>query len=240
MQTDVTQTDSLYRFWAWFETNKKQVSWAITALVVVGLIAWFFMWRQSEKEVNASEALSHVSTPQLGSAGARPDTADAYLKVAASFPNSSAAARAQLLAAGSLFVEGKFPEAQSQFEKFMRDHRDSPFMSEAQMGVASALDAQGKTNEAVTAYKNIVDHHPNEYVGAQAKFALAALYEAQNKPELARPYFEEIARADPYGSLGSESGMRLEELKIKFPNLVTPAAIPTNAAPLKLEVPSPK
>ncbi len=42
------------------------------------------------------------------------------------------------------------------------------------------------------------------------------------KPELARNLFEEVERSNPYGSLGSEAGMRLEELKIKYPNLFTP------------------
>ena len=60
----------------------------------------------------------------------------------------------------------------------------------------------------------------------QARFALARLYEAQNKPELARNLFEEVERNNPYGSLGSEAGMRLEELKIKYPSLVVPAAPP--------------
>jgi len=237
MQTDVTQSASFYKLWAWFETNKKQVSWAAMGLLVVALVTWFWLWRQSEAEVNASEALSNVSSPQLGGAGARPDAAAAYLKVAASYPNSNAGLRAQLLAAGSLFVEEKYAEAQAQFEKFMREHRDSSFMAEALLGSAASLDAQGKTNEAMTAYKNIVEHHPNEYVAAQAKFALAGMYEAQNKPELARPLFEEITRTDPYGSLGSEAGMRSEELKIKYPNLFPPALAPTNAAPLKFGTP---
>ena len=56
----------------------------------------------------------------------------------------------------------------------------------------------------------------------QARFALARLYEAQNKPELARNLFEEVERSNPYGSLGSEAGMRLEELKLKYPKLATP------------------
>lgn len=237
MQTDVTQSAGFYKLWAWFETNKKQVSWGATGLLVVGLITWFWVWRQSENEVSASEALSNVSTPQLGGAGARPNAADAYLKVAASYPNSSAAARAQLLAAGSLFVEGKYADAQAQFEKFMREHRDSPFIAEALLGNAASLDAQGKTNEAMAAYTNIKDRHPNEYVAAQAKFVLAGMYEAQNKPEQARSLFEEIAHTDPYGSLGSEAGMRSEELKIKHPNLVAPTTTPTNAAPLKFGTP---
>jgi hypothetical protein len=65
------------------------------------------------------------------------------------------------------------------------------------------------------------------------------LYEAQNKPELARSLFEEVARNNPYGSLGSEAGIRLEELKIKYPNLVAPVTpTPTNAMPFKVAAPT--
>ena len=63
---------------------------------------------------------------------------------------------------------------------------------------------------------------------------MARLYEAQNEPEQARNLFEEVERSDPYGSLGSEAGMRLEELKMKYPKLVPPAPpMPTNALPFK-------
>jgi len=43
---------------------------------------------------------------------------------------------------------------------------------------------------------------------------------------LAQGLFEDLARTDPYGSLGSEAGMRLEELRKKHPELVV---VPTNA-----------
>jgi hypothetical protein len=83
----------------------------------------------------------------------------------------------------------------------------------------------------MAAYKELIERHPGDSAVPQAKFALARLYEAQNKPELARTYFEEVAQADPYGSVGSEAGMRLEELKIKYPNLVTPSLPPAGTGP---------
>ena len=240
MPTEVAQLPLSHRLWAWFETNKKQAIWGTVSVIGLGLIIWFVIWQQGEKEINASEALASVSTPQTGSAGARPGAADAFLKIAATYPKSSAGARALLLAAGSLFVEGKYPEAKAQFERFTREHRESPFMGQALLGVAASLDAQGKTNEAVTAYKDLVDHHPGESVIPQAKFALARLYEAQNKLELARSLYEELNRNEPYGSLGSEAGMRLEELLAKNPNLVpkpaTPAPGTLSLAPPTLNV----
>jgi tetratricopeptide (TPR) repeat protein len=123
-------------------------------------------------------------------------------------------------------------------------------MGEALLGIAACYDAQGKTNEAITSYKNLVEHHPGESSVPQAKFALGRLYESQNKPEQARTMFEDVVRGDPYGSIGSEAGIRLEELKQKYPSLVpppppvptptftapAPGTLPlTNIGPLKME-----
>jgi TolA-binding protein len=235
MESDAGQLPLSHKAWAWFEANKKQTILGAAILLVVGVIVAFFLYRQNEQELAASEALSNVALPQLTGASGRAETAEAYLKVAATYPKSTAAARALLLAAGSWFAEGKYLEAKVQFDRFAREHRDSPFMGQALLGVAACQDAQGKTNEAMAAYKNLIDHHPGENVVPQARFALGCLYEAQNDPEKARNQFEEVARENPYGSLGSEAGMRLEELKMKYPKLWPAAPMPTNALPYKIE-----
>ena len=233
MESEVAQLPLWQKAWAWFEANKKQTLWGAAALAVVALIAAFFLYHRSEAEVAASEALSNLAVSQTTGAS-RGDSADAYLKMAAAYPNSRAAARALLLAAGTLFAEGKYAEAKTQFERFTREYTDSPFRGEALLGIAACLDAQGNTSDATAAYKNLIDRLPAAHVLPQARFALARLYEAQNKPEQARSLFEEVERNNPYSSLGSEAGMRLEELKAKYPNLAAPSApMPTNALPLQ-------
>jgi len=236
MSSEVAELPLSHKLWAWFETNRRQAVWGSALVVVLGLIIWFVVWQQGEKEVNASEALSKVSSTGATMPGAKPD-ASAYLKVAAAYPKSSAGARALLLAAGSYFVEGKYPEAKIQFERFAREHHDSPFMGQALLGIAASLDAQGKTNEALTAYKDLVEHHPGENVVPQAKFALARIYEAQGKVELSRTQYEDLNRADAYGSLGSEAGMRLEELLARNPQLLEKSNTTTNTGTFKLQKP---
>jgi TolA-binding protein len=219
---------------AWFEANKKQTLWGAGILLVVGTIVAFFLYRQNQAEITASEALSSVAMPQAS--GARADTVEGYLKVAATHPGSKAGARALLLAAGGLFVDGKYDEARTQFERFRREYSDSLFMGEALLGIAASLDAQGKTRDAMAAYKDLIDHRPGDSNVPQAKFALARLHQAQNEPEQARNLFEDVERSQPYGSLGDEARMQLEELKTKFPKLLAPVTpMPTNAAPLKVE-----
>jgi TolA-binding protein len=233
MESEAAQIPLWQKAWAWLEANKKQAALGTGALIVVGLVVSYFLYRQNEAQIAAGEALSNVALSQM-TGGSRGNLADAYLKVAAASPASRAGARALLLAAGGLFVEGKYPEAKTQFERFSRDYTDSPFRGEALLGIAACLDAQGNSSEAANAYKNLIDRHPSDYVLPQARLALARLYEAQSKPELARNLLEEVERSNPYSSLGSVAGMRLEELKAKYPNLEAsqPPAM-TNTLPLQ-------
>jgi tetratricopeptide (TPR) repeat protein len=226
MESNVAQLPLTDRIWAWFETNKKPAAVGSGVVLVAGLIIWFVVWQQEQKQIDAGYALSDVA---VGSGPSRTDTPEAYLRVAATFPKSPAGAQALLLAAGNLFGDGKFAEAQSQFERFVREYRESPFVGQALLGVAASLDAQGKTEQALTAYKDLVTRYPKESVIPQAKFALARLYEAQGKPELARDLFEQVEHESPYGSIGQEAGMRVEDLNEKYPK---PAPAPASMAPL--------
>ncbi len=235
MDSNVAQLPLSHRLWAWFENNRKPALAGTVVVVVVGLVIWFVTWRRDETQIAAGNALSDVASSQIGNPAARPDAASAYLGIAASYPNSRAGTRALLLAAGSLFTEGKYSEAQAQFEKFTREYHESPYMGEALLGVAASLDAQNKTEAATTAYKDLIDHHPNEVVVPQAKFALARLYEAQNKPELARDLYQDVERALAFTALGNEAGMRLEELQAKYPKLAPVAPAPLTNAPFKVD-----
>jgi tetratricopeptide (TPR) repeat protein len=233
--TTVEQLPLSHKAWAWFEANKKPTLWGAGALVLAAAVVSYVMYHQDQQAIAAGEALSSVSVPQMGGAGNRAGAAEAYLKVAAEYPNSQAGARALLLAAGTYFKDGKYAEARTQFERFRREHADSPFVGEALLGMAACLDAQGSAKEAIAGYKDLIERRSADYVLPQARFSLARLYEAQNQPELARNLYEEVEHSDPYGSLGSEAGMRLEELKEKYPKLFAPAtnAPPSNFLPIK-------
>ena len=227
MQSDATESLSLLKLRDWYEANKKMVNYGGPAIVLVGLVIWFVIYLQTAKEVRAGEALTSVSmTNGPGSGVLPPDAANAFLNVANQFPNSPVAARALLLAAGNLFDAGKYAEAKAQFQRFVREHRDSPLVSQALLGVAASFDAQDQATEAMAAYKDLIDHHPGDPVLPQAKFSLARLYMAQGKPELAKNLYEDVERTDAYGSLGSEAGMRVEELIQKYPSLAPKPVTP--------------
>ena len=233
MESEVAQIPLWQKAWAWFEANKRQTIYGAIGLAAIALVVSFFVYRKDQADIAAGQALSNVALSQFAT-GNRGNLLDGYLKVAASYPGSRAGARAVLLAAGALFVEGKYTEAKNEFDRFNREYTDSPFRGEALLGAAACLDAQGKSTEAATAYNDLITRRPNDYVLPQARFALARLYESQGKPELARNLFEEVERNSPYTAIANEAGMRLEELKLKYPNLaVAPAPGLTNSAPVQ-------
>ncbi len=212
---------------AWFEANKKQVAWGAGIITVVGLIVAYYVWSQREKQISAGQALTNVMAAPLSSGG-QPESAEAYLKVAADRSGTGAGARALLAAGGVLFDQGKYAEAQTQFQKFSREYPDNPFRSQALLGVAAALDAQAKLDEAARAYKDLIDRHPGDVVVPQAKFALARIYESQNRFKEARDLYEDVGRTQGYSSLGNEAGMKAEELRSKLPQPT--AATSTNSS----------
>lgn len=238
MQSKAVELPLSDRLFAWFDANKKPVIGFAIAAVIVGLVTWFLVWEGTEKSNAAGNALSALTVTQIMSGSAQPDETQAYLKVASNYPKSMAGARALLLAAGSLFTEGNYAEAQGQFDKFTREYPDNPMMGQALFGIASCLDAEGKTEQAITAYKDLISRHPNESFIYQAKFALACLYQAQNKLELARDLFTDVQREDRFGSVGDEAARRLNDLLTRYPKLA-PAA-PAVPAPGKGPILLPK
>lgn len=246
MESDVTQSVSLFKLWGWYETNKKQVTWGTASVVVVGLVVWFVVYQHNEKEIAASEALANVTAAQMASRPAHnpPTESDLtalaaksaadYSTVASKYPGTTAAARAQLLSATSLFNQGQYDQALAQFQRFTRDYATSPLMGEALLGIAATYDAQGKTDDALRSYKDLADHHPGEVVAPQAKFAMARLYEAQGKADQALALYEDVERTDLYGSLAPEAGMRIEELVAKHPELA-PKPAAQNAPRMTIE-----
>jgi TolA-binding protein len=235
MESDVAHLPVSDRLWAWFEANKKPALATTSVAVVAGLIIWFSVWRHGEQQADAGDALSQALAAQMENPGTRPDSADAFLKVAQTYRGTGAGAQALLLAASAFYTDNNYDKAREQFERFVREYQGSPLMGQALFGMGCCLDAQGKSDQAIAAYQKVIAAAPNENVVPQAKMALASLYEAQNKPDKARSLYEDVERSAPFTSLGNEAGMRLEELIARTPSLAPPPPPPTNA-PFQLDL----
>ncbi len=75
----------------------------------------FYSYRQNQREIAASEALTQASISDSGG-----QLADACLKIAADYAGTSAGQRALLEGATALFTTGKYADAQTAVPKIPR------------------------------------------------------------------------------------------------------------------------
>jgi predicted negative regulator of RcsB-dependent stress response len=220
MSSEATQTVGVYEFLAWLETNKKGVIMAFVAAVVVGFGIATYRWKSNQTEMAASDALLALKQPTPAAGETSPPVqASAYLKVASEYPGTAAGQRAILLAAGALFTEDKYTDAQGEFAKFVRERPSSPFAAEAAYGVAACLEAQGKQDDALAAYQNLSVRFPNSSVLEDAKLGVARIYQAKNQPSAAARVYDELIKSGSMSSTASEAFMLREALLAKYPDL---------------------
>jgi predicted negative regulator of RcsB-dependent stress response len=212
MQAQDATTLYLFKLWNWVETNRNRVIAGAVVVAVAAFVLWFMVSQREAKEVAAGQALTQAAF----SGGYQ--MADAYAKVAAQYPGTTAGQRALLLNAAALFEAGKFIDAQA--------HPDSEFSGQALLGVATSLDAQGKTDLASGAYQRVINNSSDIAALSAAKFGLARIEESQGKLNDALALYQDVARANPSSVLGSEATMHLIELRNRMP---APAPAPAVA-----------
>ena len=219
----------LFKLWPWFETNRIRIIWGGGVIVVAAGLISFYSWQRDQKEITAGKALTKMmsSIPRNATPG---QEADLYLKITADYRGTSAGQRALLQGAAMLFAAGRYADAQAQFQKFLDAYPGSFFAAQAALGVATSLDAQGKTDLAAGGYQRIINSYSDAVAVDSARFALAQIDERQGKLTEAINLYGAIVHYNPNGSLGSEAGLRLMELKTKLPS-ASPSTVP--AAPLK-------
>jgi tetratricopeptide (TPR) repeat protein len=226
MNEDVPESSGFYDFLAWLEVNKKRLIQLAAVLIVIGFAVAVVRYVREQKELNASAELLALRPPLNAGTNAVPIPASSFLNVASQFSGTEASERASLLAAGALFTEGKYAEAQTQFNKFLTDYSNSPWAGEAAYGVASCLEALNKQDEALTAYQNVVNRYGTLAVADEAKQSLARLYEAKKQPEQALKLYDELTRGAA-GRNNPELMMKRGQLLKQYPYLDRPL---TNAS----------
>ncbi len=233
MEQETLQLSLNDRLFTWFEANRKNVVTGGVVVIVATFVIFFYLDAQHKKQVAAGEALARALMTEFQANG-RVAAPDGMLKVANEKSGTQAGAQAVLLAAGALFTQGKYADAQAQFERFMKEYAGHQFSPQALLGVASSLHAQGKLDQALAAYKTA--ERPGSSTATQAKFGQASILNAQGKSSDALSLYEGIymeLREDRNNPLGLEAMMRAMELRAKMPAPAVSVAAPT-AAPLKL------
>ncbi len=227
MDSKAPPSAGIYDLLGWFETNKKRVAIGAVAVVIVGLVAGFWVWQASQKQIEAEETLALVRMPFSPLESPQPGTADSLVKVAQEYPDSPAAAKALLRAGTVYFGEGNYAKAREQFDAYLRSPGETPWAPQAVFGVAASLDAENKASEAIAKYKDFIERYSSDPAADQARLNLARLYERNNQPQQALEVLNKMMSSQQgYSPSSGEVQERMKTLLAKNPSL-----IPTNATP---------
>lgn len=210
----------------WLHLNRQRVLIAVALVLAIIVGVALYNWKKNNDEAQANAAL--FALPSLIGVTGKSATprAEDFQKVASDYPSSKAAERAELLAAGIMFTDGKYTDAQRQFSKFLEKYDGSDLQSQAAIGVAASLEAQGKIPEAVAKYQELIAKYPTENIISPAKLTLARLMETQNKPGEALKLYEDLARSkNQYDPFAGEARERRELLLEKNPSLKTKPSV---------------
>jgi len=219
MASEQPQSTGLLELLAWIEVHKKKLIAGAVVLTVVGFGIYVHQLRQRERQDAGARALVEKRASP-GASDTRPRVKpDEYLEVAQRYPGTSAAEQALLLAARGFFTEGKYPQAQALFEKYVAEHQGGEWIAEAEYGIAACLDAQNEPKKALAKYQQVVTRYSSDTVVPYAQLASARLNEATGQPELALKIYDEMARSKSATLLSAEVRARRETLVQKFPQL---------------------
>ncbi|HEY3761686.1 MAG TPA: tetratricopeptide repeat protein [Verrucomicrobiae bacterium] len=206
MQAQDATTIYLLKLWPWIEENKKAIGIGAAIICVVVFFFWFSSVQHTQKETSAGNAMSQLLVSRTG------ESSDAYLKIASDYSGTVAAQRATIQAAVLLFGQGKYTDAQAQFQKFIDGNPDSQFYIQALYGNAACLAAENKPQDAIAAYQHVINSSSAGPEVNSSKFAVGGIEESQGRLNDAVTYYEDVASADPSGMLGAEARQRLMEL----------------------------
>ncbi len=237
MQTNDAPAEFLFKLWPWLEANKTRLIGGLVAVIVVAGILYFMSAQKAQTEVDAG----HAMTSLMMSVESDPNSsqmAGQFEQLADKYPGTAAARRAQLQAAGALFIAGNYADAETQFEKYLAGNSTGPLAATAQLGIAASLEAQNKLDMAAAAYQRVVSAYPDSGCVPMADLALGRIAEQQNKLTEALNHYENASHSPMGGSIAQEAMIRATDLKAKMPAATAKPAASTAPAFTPMSVPS--
>jgi predicted negative regulator of RcsB-dependent stress response len=233
MDTEDVSTEVLFKLWPWLEANKNRLIGGLAVVVLVALVYSYITWQHGQSEIACGEAFTQLLFTRTPGSTAG-DQADAFQSLAAKYPGTQAAQRAELQAAALLFEADKYPEAEAAFQKFADNHTGS-LAASAALGLGASLEAEGKMDLATAAYLRISSSHVNPGAYLQAQYSLGRIAEQKGQLADAENYYDNVAQLGRAGgTLSEEAQSRAYQIKQKLSSTQKPAAN-TNLANLLLK-----
>lgn len=206
----------LFRWWPQIEANKNRIIGGVVIIAVVILVYSFVSWRRETSQIEAGDAVTRaLETLPPGSDSSQ--AASMYLGISDQYGSTLAGQRALIQGAAALFMQGKYPDAQGDFQRYLDEHPDGEFSGQAALGVAKCLEAQGKLNDAQGAYQHVISDFSDPEALVNAQFSLALIDLQQRNASSAEQLLQQVMQSDPYGVLGGEARQYLYNIESSRP-----------------------
>jgi predicted negative regulator of RcsB-dependent stress response len=176
--------EDLIPAWLWFKENGTQwlVTIAVAILLAVGVSV--FLRNRAGQAAKASEQL--LAQP----------TVETLEKTVADYGSTPAGAAAQLKLAKAYCDSGRYAEALSKYDEFIKAHASYPFADVARVGRGFALCGLNQTDEAIAVFRSFREKNPGHYLAQQATFGEAACLALQGKKDAAKNLLQELRAAN--------------------------------------------
>lgn len=217
MDKNENQGGDIYALVAWADKNRKQLLIGLAVVILAGAVAGLYVWHKTAAETAANAAYCDIKPSPPGEPGTAAQAAQ-YAQVANNYPDTSAGARAMLMAGSVYFETGAYDQAQAMFQRLLGEHPDFPLADEAEIGVATCLEVKGNKAEAIQHYSSILQRAPGP-TWSQARSSLARIYTDENKPEEAVQQYVEMLQARQNDSWTMEAQVQMQGLLEKYPAL---------------------
>ena len=220
-QDDLRITDQfdLETFWA---ENSKMIIIGVLAVVVFGGGVLLWQYRSNERMEQAADRLARANDPA------------ALEQVAVEFPGTETALEALTRLSDIQYLEGKYAEASSTYERILKDFSSNPLSESARLGLAVVQEAQGNFDAAKGLYSQIVESSPTSYIAPAAKMGMARCLEVSGQLKEARQIYEEILATGEGSRWRPEAFLQWVVLKRELPVAAAPGTEAAREAPLSI------
>lgn len=163
------------------------VAIVVGVLVAVIGFAGYTIWRNSQAaEIEAAASLF-----------ASAQTAPQFQEIIANYPETPAAALAQLSLGAAYYDQMDYALARDAFEQFAAANPEHLMAPNARLGAAQALEAQSQFDAALTAYDSFIAAYQSHYLASSATFGKARALEAMGRYDEAIAVYQAFIDANP-------------------------------------------
>jgi len=163
--------DDTHPFLEWVRAKQRPLSYALGAVILVGLVAWYMVESGRRKQIQANEAMDRARAAI--DAGSYPEASTELQRITQVYGGTDAAFDAELSLNQVRMLSGQSQLAVDELKAFIAKGPPAKYRSLAQTHLGMALENLGQFKEAAEAYHAAADPSQPEYVQGDALLSAA-------------------------------------------------------------------